>query len=183
MAEDPSADLVALINDTIFQNATLVHEIEAILCVPAREKEGGIFNGVGPLTNEILILIVQIVFIRFVVRLLGYPLKLLHQPKVISEILAGIVLGPTVLGHIPNFSETLFTPDSMSNLQLFSQFGLILYLFTMGLELDLVMLRENMKKATVIATGHGGAVHRLPACGLPDVHAVHSPQRHRTATL
>jgi Kef-type K+ transport system membrane component KefB len=38
------------------------------------------------------------VFIRFVVRLLGYPLKMLHQPKVISEILAGIVLGPTVLG-------------------------------------------------------------------------------------
>jgi Kef-type K+ transport system membrane component KefB len=40
------------------------------------------------------------VFIRFVVRLLGYPLKLLHQPKVISEILAGIVLGPTVLGML-----------------------------------------------------------------------------------
>jgi Kef-type K+ transport system membrane component KefB len=38
------------------------------------------------------------------------------------------------VGHIPNFSETLFTPESMSNLQLFSQFGLILYLFTMGLE-------------------------------------------------
>lgn len=76
-------------------------------------------------------------FIRFVVRLLGYPLKYLHQPKVISEILAGIVLGPTILGHIPNFSESLFTPESMSNLQLFSQFGLILYLFTMGLEVFL----------------------------------------------
>jgi Kef-type K+ transport system membrane component KefB len=48
----------------------------------------------------------------------------IHQPVVIGEILAGILLGPSLLGSMfPNFSGFLFPPESFNNLQILSQIG------------------------------------------------------------
>lgn len=61
--------------------------------------------------------------------------------------LGGIVLGPTVLGHIPHFTSTLFPAGSMPTLNMVANLGLVLFLFLVGLEVDLRVFGSNWKVA------------------------------------
>jgi Kef-type K+ transport system membrane component KefB/nucleotide-binding universal stress UspA family protein len=75
-------------------------------------------------------------------RFVGGLLRKVHQPHVIGEIIAGILLGPSLLGAIwPGAFEFLFPPKIMSYLDLLAQFGLIFYMFLVGLELDFNLMR------------------------------------------
>lgn len=104
------------------------------------------------LQNPLAILLVQVVIIIFVARVFGWIFKRLHQPAVIGEIIAGIALGPSLLGmYFPGFSENLFPPDTLGNLNLLSQIGLILFMFVVGMELDLSVLRSKAQNAVVIS--------------------------------
>lgn len=104
------------------------------------------------LTHPLAILLAQIITIVVVARIFGFLFKRLGQPAVIGEIIAGIVLGPTVLGHyFPGFSEGLFPESSLGNLKFLSQFGLILFMFVIGMELDLKVLRNKAHDAVVIS--------------------------------
>lgn len=76
-----------------------------------------------------------------------WPLSKIRQPRVIAEVLGGILLGPSVLSRIPNFKETLFPPESMPNLYLVANLGLLLFLFTVGLEVNLQTFKRNWKIA------------------------------------
>ena len=70
----------------------------------------------------------------------------------VGEIIAGIVLGPSLLGkYFPNFSSTLFPVESLTNLNFLSQLGLILFMFVIGIELDLKVLRNKAHDALVIS--------------------------------
>lgn len=80
-------------------------------------------------------------------RLLHYPLALLHQPRVIAEVIGGVILGPSVLGRIPNFTSTIFPAESIPNLNLIANLGLVLFLFLVGLEVDLRFLASNWRPA------------------------------------
>jgi Kef-type K+ transport system membrane component KefB len=74
------------------------------------------------------------------------------QPTVIGEILAGIVLGPSILGHLaPEVTSFLFPPGSMVNISILSQFGLILFMFSIGMELDLSEVRKTLKETLLIS--------------------------------
>jgi Kef-type K+ transport system membrane component KefB len=76
----------------------------------------------------------------------------LKQPAVIGEILAGIVLGPSLLGaYFPNVSLFLFPADSFQNLQMLSQVGLIFFMFIIGMELDVKVLKHKAHAAVVIS--------------------------------
>ncbi len=104
------------------------------------------------LTHPLAILLAQIVTIVFVARLFGTLFKRIGQPTVIGEILAGIVLGPSVIGsYFPEFSTALFPLESLGNLQFLSQIGLILFMFVVGMELDLKVLQNKAKEAVVIS--------------------------------
>ncbi|ESU19122.1 Na+/H+-exchanging protein [Flavobacterium cauense R2A-7] len=104
------------------------------------------------LTHPLAILLAQIVTIVFIARLFGAIFKRIGQPTVIGEILAGIVLGPSVIGnYFPGFSEALFPAASLGNLQFLSQIGLILFMFVVGMELDLKVLQNKAKEAVVIS--------------------------------
>jgi Kef-type K+ transport system membrane component KefB len=71
---------------------------------------------------------------------------------VIGEIIAGIVLGPSLFGlYFPDMKEALFPVDSLGNLQLLSQVGLILFMFVVGMELDLKVLKNKANEAVVIS--------------------------------
>lgn len=73
------------------------------------------------------ILLLQIITILIVCRLFGWMFQKIGQPTVIGEIVAGIVLGPSVLGHLlPGVSAFLFPLESLGNITILSQFGLIL---------------------------------------------------------
>lgn len=97
-------------------------------------------------------LLLQIIAILIVSRIFGYVFKKLGQPTVIGEILAGIFLGPSILGYVsPETYGFLFNPSTLSNIYIVSQLGLILFMFTVGMELDLGMLRSKMSNTLVIS--------------------------------
>lgn len=104
------------------------------------------------LTHPLATLLAQIVTIIIVARLFGWICKLIGQPTVIGEIAAGIFLGPSVLGMFyPELSAFIFPKTSLSNLQFLSQVGLILFMFIIGMELDLNVLKSKAKEAVVIS--------------------------------
>lgn len=98
------------------------------------------------------VLLLQIIVIVVAVRLFGWLFNKIGQPAVIGEIIAGVVLGPSVLGaFIPSVSQFIFPVSSLSNLQFISQVGLILFMFVIGLELDINVIRKQAKSAVVIS--------------------------------
>lgn len=104
------------------------------------------------LHHPLAILLAQIVTIILVARFFGWVFRKIGQPSVIGEIIAGIVLGPSLLGlYFPEFSQTLFPVASLGNLQFLSQIGLILFMFVIGMELDLKVLQNRAKDAIVIS--------------------------------
>lgn len=104
------------------------------------------------LSHPLALLLAQIVTIICVARLFGWICKKIKQPVVIGEMIAGIVLGPSLMGlYFPEFSAVLFPKESFGNLQFLSQIGLILFMYIIGMELDLKILRNKAKDAVVIS--------------------------------
>ena len=104
------------------------------------------------LTHPLAILLAQIVLVILVARAFGWICTKIGQPTVIGEIVAGIVLGPSLMGmYLPELSAVLFPVQSMGNLQFLSQIGLILFMFVIGMELDLKILRNQAHEAVVIS--------------------------------
>ena len=104
------------------------------------------------LQHPLAILLAQIVTIIFVARFFGWVCRKIGQPTVIGEMIAGIVLGPSLIGmYFPEFSAILFPKDSLGNLQFLSQIGLILFMFVIGMELDLKALKNKAHDAVVIS--------------------------------
>jgi Kef-type K+ transport system membrane component KefB len=89
----------------------------------------------------------------------GVVFGALGQPNVIGEIVGGIMLGPSLLGHIaPGLSAQLLPAGVGSFLGIYAQLGVILYLFLVGLELDLSVIRRSGHAALAIRTQHHRAV-------------------------
>lgn len=104
------------------------------------------------LHHPLAILLAQIITIILVARFFGWLFRKIGQPSVIGEIIAGIVLGPSLLGlYFPEFSISLFPIESLGNLQFLSQIGLILFMFVIGMELDLKVLKNRANEAVVIS--------------------------------
>ncbi|KAK6033613.1 transporter, CPA2 family [Ostertagia ostertagi] len=104
------------------------------------------------ITHPLSILLLQIITIICVARILGFLCKKIGQPSVIGEIIAGILLGPSFAAtYFPEFSAFLFPEKSLGNLQFLSQIGLILFMFVIGMELDLKVLRNKAREAVVIS--------------------------------
>lgn len=102
--------------------------------------------------HPLAILLAQIVTIIIAARFFGYISRKIGQPTVVGEVIAGIVLGPSLLGlYFPDFATSLFPVQSLGNLQLLSQIGLILFMFVIGMELDLTVLRNKAHDAVVVS--------------------------------
>jgi len=97
-------------------------------------------------------LFLQIVVILALARALGWLFRKIYQPQVVGEMVAGVLLGPSLLGWVaPGVYKTLFPPESLGYLNSLSQVGLILFMFLVGLELDLKVLR-GLGHATVVTS-------------------------------
>ena len=104
------------------------------------------------LSHPLGILLLQIIVILLTVRIFTLLFKWLRQPSVIGEIVAGIVIGPSVLGALyPDFFSFLFRPESLTNLELISQLGLVLFMFVIGMEVDFGTLKDKLNKTIVIS--------------------------------
>jgi Kef-type K+ transport system membrane component KefB len=113
--------------------------------------QGGILEHGNPThydtKNPITLFIIQAGIIIIFCRLLHYPLRKIRQPRVIAEVIGGILLGPSVMGRIPGFTAAIFPTAAMPNLNLIANVGLVLFLFLVGLEVDLRYLVSNWKVA------------------------------------
>ncbi len=101
---------------------------------------------------KLSVLLLQIITIIVTARVFGFICRKIGQPSVIGEIAAGIFLGPSFVGwHFPEFAAFLFPDTAMDNLHIISQLGLVLFMFVVGMELDLNMLKNKANDAVVIS--------------------------------
>lgn len=98
------------------------------------------------------ILLIQIGIILVTSRLIGMIFKKFHQPQVIGEMIAGIMLGPSLLGWAaPGIFTTLFPSSSLDFINALSQIGLVVFMFLVGLELNLKVMRKRAHSAIIIS--------------------------------
>ncbi|KAL9543950.1 hypothetical protein MBANPS3_007877 [Mucor bainieri] len=118
----------------------------------AATPQAGVFAGLNPAeynpSDPIVLFIIQVANGQ---TLIAIPLGYLRQPRVISEVIAGIILGPTVMGRIPGFMDIIFPSPSLPFLNLIATLGLVFFLFQVGLEVDLQVIRQDWHKSMAIA--------------------------------
>lgn len=143
---------VAALTRTVTSTVSSVSATSTARAAP----QGGIFDGGNPShydsKNPITLFIIQAGVIIIFCRLLHYPLSWIRQPRVIAEVIGGILLGPSVMGRIPGFTDAIFPTASIPNLNLVANLGLILFLFLVGLEVDLRYFVSNWKIALSVGT-------------------------------
>ncbi len=85
-------------------------------------------------------------------RIFGYIAEKLRQPAVIGEICAGVALGPSLLGLLPGrLNKILFPSEVVVHLNVLAQVGLVLFMFLLGLEMDVALLRGREGTALAIS--------------------------------
>ncbi len=103
-------------------------------------------------SGSLALLLLQILLILVIARILGWLMSKIGQPTVIGEIIAGIILGPSLLGKVaPEFSAFLFPEESLNGLNYLSQLGLILFMFIVGMELDFKSVKKQLKNAFIVS--------------------------------
>ena len=112
---------------------------------------GGVLSGLNPFhynpSSPLTLFLFQTCLILITCNLVHIPMAKKRQPKVVSEIIAGIILGPTVFGQIPNYTKTVFPEESLSGLTLTANIGIILFMFFLGLEVETSLIRRHLKAA------------------------------------
>ena len=125
---------------------------------PVRPKSGtetahSVFDSLVNNSSEPLSrLLLQIVIIIVVARVAGLICSRIGQPAVVGEMIAGILLGPSLFGWLaPGAFSFVFAPASLSTLGLISQIGVCLFMFVVGMELDQEHLRRRAKTALFVS--------------------------------
>jgi Kef-type K+ transport system membrane component KefB len=126
-----------------------VHRADAIRSSAPTVVAGLVHNASTGLSR----LILQLAIILSVSSAVGWVFTRLGQPAVLGEMTAGILLGPSLFGLVaPQAFLFVFAPASLDALRLFSQIGVCIFMFAVGMELDLSQLRHSAHRLLVI--GH-----------------------------
>src|SRR5258705_267810 len=110
--------------------------------------------------TDVQLLLVDLALIIVLARLLGAVARRMGQPPVLGEIVAGILLGPTIWGT--KITATLFPPTLIPPLTALADLGLVFFMFVVGYEVDLGLVRGRGRGA---ASARGGSPRRCwPPC-------------------
>ena len=103
-------------------------------------------------SNGVAAFFIAVVVVMLVARALGAVATRVSQPRVMGEVIAGIVLGPTLLGAIaPGLQAAIFPSDIVPFIGVVANLGLIFYMFLVGLEFDPRQLRGRIGQAAAIS--------------------------------
>lgn len=130
------------------------------------------------------IVFVDIAIIVAVARLVGGLFRKIRQPAVVGEIVAGIALGPSLLGLLPGHLPTrIFPTDARPYLGILAQLGLIIFMFIVGLEVDIALIRGKERIAGVISLSSIALPFGLGVLLATALHGSHinadAPEAHR----
>ncbi|GAA3835224.1 cation:proton antiporter [Nocardioides panacisoli] len=98
---------------------------------------------------DIAVILAQLALIIVVARVAGALVAKVGIPPVVGEIFAGVALGPSLIG--PTASQHLFPADTVPFLSLLSNVGLVLFMFVVGLELDVALIRGRERVAASVS--------------------------------
>ena len=94
----------------------------------------------------------QLAVILAACRIVGIIFKRLGQSQVVSEMITGVLLGPSLLGWVsPEFSAYLFPPESKPILFSVCQLGLVLYMFLIGVEFNVDLIKSRIRSAASVS--------------------------------
>jgi Kef-type K+ transport system membrane component KefB len=126
--------------------------------------------------TTLTLLLAQIATVLVVSRGLGLVMRRLGQPLVIAEMIAGIVLGPSLFGLVfPHAYGALFPEASLGVLKTLSQVGLVLFMFLVGLELDPALLRGRRRASLLISHTSIALPFALGVAGAYGLHDSYAP--------
>jgi Kef-type K+ transport system membrane component KefB len=95
---------------------------------------------------------IAVAIVMLFARLMGALMLKIGQPRVMGEVLAGILLGPTLFARVaPDLQAAIFPSDIIPYIGVAANLGLIFYMFLIGLEIDLSQLRGRMSQAVAIS--------------------------------
>ncbi|MEA5616863.1 cation:proton antiporter [Cronbergia sp. UHCC 0137] len=102
--------------------------------------------------HTVILVLVEVLIVIGLSRLVGLGFRSIKQPLVIGEMVAGIILGPSLFGLVaPQMTATLFPAETLPFLNVLSQIGLIFFMFLIGLELNPKYLSNNLQAAILIS--------------------------------
>jgi Kef-type K+ transport system membrane component KefB len=102
-------------------------------------------------------LILQVVVILAAARVVGFVFRRIQQPQVVGEMVAGILIGPSLLGWLaPDISARLFPPSSLGFLNALSQIGVLAFMFVIGVEINPKLMKG--RGHTAFVTSHASIV-------------------------
>ena len=131
------------------------------LTAPVAAMRTGVAASAPPAAMNLFLLVLQVMVVLLASRLVGMLFKKIKQPQVIGEMVAGILLGPSLLGWAaPSLSKFLFPAASLGYLNALSQIGLVFFMFLVGVSLDPGELRKHGHAA--VLTSHASIV--TPFC-------------------
>src|SRR5436190_698314 len=94
----------------------------------------------------------QLAFILFTCRVIGLLARRFGQPQVVAEMIAGVVIGPSLFGWVlPGLQSYVFPHSSMTVIYAVSQVGLVLYMFLVGVEFDSDLIRTRLRTAASVS--------------------------------
>ncbi|TFK43902.1 Sodium/hydrogen exchanger family-domain-containing protein [Crucibulum laeve] len=121
----------------------------------AASEQGGVISGDNPThynaSDPFRLWVIQVVIIIAMAQFLSLCLARIRQPRVIAEVIGGVLLGPTVMGRIPGFRQAIFPDAGMPLLTLTSTIGLVFFLFLVGLEIDTRVIKRNIRASAYIS--------------------------------
>jgi Kef-type K+ transport system membrane component KefB len=102
--------------------------------------------------QSVLAFFVAIIVVMLFARLCGSLMPRVGQPRVMGEVLAGILLGPSLFGALdPHLQAKIFAPDIIPYINVAANLGLIFYMFLIGMEVDVGLLRGRMRATLLIS--------------------------------
>ena len=163
-----TARLTATANDILLQNVTVI-PLQTATPVPSKVATAKPVlttpSGLGPAGEKftatkqrsdfnhlVAAVFLALAVVLIVCRIFGYAATKVGQPRVMGEVIAGLVLGPSLLGAISaNLQSTFFPTDTLSAIGVVANLGLIFYMFLVGLEVDRGQLKGKVAQATAIS--------------------------------